>query len=215
MKLTVRKCVLGTLLFFTARAAGAAPGQFSISIGAIGAIAGSSIPLSAYQGVGAAGSVEYRFSDFFAGGISGGLVEFIASPNASIADPTVYQKQDMKTSWLDLTGRFFPLPASPLGEVYFQLGFGVSPHLANFPDYFPNYTSQIFPGPQFSPETSGTLNWDAQASLGYLFNLGGGQGLDLGLQTDTFWPPADRSLQTLGLRAEMVFFIGGPKAAEK
>jgi hypothetical protein len=173
--------------------ASADPGQVSLSLEGIGAQAFGQIPMTATQGIGLSGTAEYRLSSLFALGLTSGIVEFIAPHNA----------QDMKTIWLDLSGRFFPLPASPAGEWYFQLGMGVSPHLGLFPDYWPNYTDQL-QAEQFYQVPSGNIYWDAQAALGYLFSLGGYWALDVGAQYDFFWPPLDTPLQTIGLRSGIV-----------
>ena len=170
------------------------PGSLTLSLDAEASAATSPITLTAHDGIGPAGSLEYRASDLLALGITGGMIEFIAPPTI----------QDMKSVWLDLGAWFYPLPASPLGEVYLQAGFGVSPHLGLFPDYFPNYSSQVY-GEKFYKVPPGTIFWDAQASLGYRFTLDKAWALDLGFQWDHFWPPEDRPLDTFGLRLGMAY----------
>jgi hypothetical protein len=183
----------------------AKPGEVSLSFDAVGAQASSEIPLTATRGIGLSGSADYRLSDFFAVGLTGGLVEFIAPPNM----------QDMKTIWLDGVGRFYPFNSSPVGEAYLQLGFGVCPHLGLFPDYWPNYTIQGFGGNQYYQEPPGTIYWNAQIVAGYVFSLGKDWGLDTGIEYDYFWPPASTPLQTIGLRTGLVFSfsLDAPKKA--
>jgi len=171
-------------------------GRLWFSLGPIVGAAASSIPLTATQGIGYAGAVEVGLSDAFSLGLDTGMIEFLASPG---------HKQDMKSIWLDLTGRFYPLRQSAWGGPYFQAGFGVSPHLGLFPDYFPNYTTNG-KTEEFYPE-KGAVYWDAQGSAGWFFALSGDWGLDTAFQYDYFWPPADRPLQTYSLRAAVVLSI--------
>jgi hypothetical protein len=191
------KRLLGILVLAAPAGLQAAPGQISLSLDTMGALASSPIPLTADEGVGFSGTVDDQLSDFFALGLTGGLVEFIAPHNV----------QDMKTIWLDLDGRFFPFELSPLGQPYFQLGLGFSTHLALFPDYWPNYTSQgVYQ--QYYKEPPGVVYWDAQAVVGYLFTLSKDWALDAGLQYDLFWPPINTPLQTIGLKAGIVWSFG-------
>lgn len=185
---------LGLALWLVGAQAGAGTlGRLSFSLGPIVGAAQSDIPLSATQGIGYAGAAQWGLSDLFSLGLDTGLVEFIA-PNHG---------QDMKSVWLDLTGRFYPFPQAAWGGPYLEAGFGVSPHLGLFPDYFPNYTTNG-KTEQFYPE-KGAIYWAAQGSVGWLWNLGGDWGIDTAFQYDYFWPPADRPLRTYSLRAAAVW----------
>ncbi len=191
------KNILKIIFFITFLIPGysnAAPGQLSLTLDTTVAQAASQMPLTATQGLGFSGALDYRLTDFFAIGINSGLIEFIAPNNG----------QDMKTIWLDVDGRFFPFKPSDFGEAYLQLGFGVCPHFGLFPDYWPNYASQ-YNQPLFYNDPPGTIYWDAQAAVGYIFSLGKDLGLDTGIEYDYFWPPADTPLQTFAFKAGVVF----------
>ena len=73
----------------------AKPGQLSLSLDVLGALPSLYIASGANQGLGLECSADYRLSDAFAFGLTGGMIEFIA--------PT--GKQDFKTVWLDLMRR--------------------------------------------------------------------------------------------------------------
>jgi hypothetical protein len=174
----------------------AAPGEILVSGDVLGAQDYSQAPLITPRGIGLSGSADYRLSDFFALGLTTGLTEFIAPVN----------EEDMKTIWLDVDGRFYPFQPSPVGEAYLQLGFGVSPHLGLFLDYWPYLINQ-------STDPPGTVYWDTQIVAGYVFSLGKDWGLDTGLEYDYFSAPGNINLQTIGLRTGLVFSfsLDGPK----
>ncbi|HEY5039237.1 MAG TPA: hypothetical protein VIJ93_09225, partial [bacterium] len=153
--------LLFLLHFWFSSEASAKPGQLSLSLDILGALPSLNMPSGANQGLGLEALVDYRASDFFAFGLSVGMVEFIA--------PT--GMEDMKTVWLDLMGRFFLLPRSSFGEPYIQGGFGVSPNLKGlFTDYWPDYIGQNY-GPGSYQTSPGTIYWTTQVAVGYLFIL--------------------------------------------
>jgi hypothetical protein len=166
-------------------------GQLSFSLEALGVLPSLSLPTGANSGLGLGGMVDYRVSKFFDFGLSTGFVEFIA--------PT--GNGDMKTVWLDLMGRFFPLPASSFGEPYLQLGFGFSPYIGGiFEDYWSYYAAQNMG----QPTSPGSFYGTTDVSIGCLFPLGGDWSLDSGIQYDVFWPPTNLLLQTFSLRTGIV-----------
>jgi len=174
---------------------GAQPEGFALSFGGLASKAYTSILLKPNGGFGVSGALEYGFSDWFSAGVDVGLVEYIA--------PT--GQADMKSAWADLTGRFFPFPASGLGQPYWQVGFGFSPFVAGlFEDYWPNYAA----AQSGLPLSSGVIYWNAQTSLGYRFFLSPNWALDTDAQYNLFWPPATPRLQTLSFETRLVLFLG-------
>ena len=121
------------------------------------------------------------------------MVEFIA--------PT--GREDMKTVWLDMMERFYPFPTTTTGEAYFQFDFGFSPYPALFTDYWQYYAAANI-GPAYA-EPPGTIFWNAQASVGYLFTLDKDWSLDTGIQYGVYGPPWVGALQTLGMKAGLVW----------
>jgi hypothetical protein len=183
------------ILILWPSAALADPPGFSLSLGGTASKSYAPVPLRPNGGFGVIGGVEYGFSNWFSGGLSGGLVEFISPPG----------DEDMKTAWLDLTGRFFPLADSPLGRPYWELGFGISPFIAGvYSDYWPDYAAAKLG----QPLRAGVVYWNTQTSVGYRFHLGPQWALDTEVQYNVFWPPSDLVLQTLGFDARLVWFFG-------
>ncbi len=187
---------LSTFLFLPSLSKGTEVGKVTLSFGGVVGQAYSLIHLTATQGPGLAGGLEYRLSDFLSMGLDAGMIEFLHGPRPSYP-------QDMKSVWLDLFGRFHAL-SSPFGEAYLQLGGGVAPHLALFPDYFPNYTTNG-QSEEFYKSSPGTIYWNLQTAVGYFFNLDKDWGLDTAFRYDYFWPPEDRPLQTLTLSAKVAW----------
>ena len=170
-------------------------GRLSLTVDVVGALPSLNLPSGANQGLGFAGTADYRLSDDFALGLTGGMVEFIA--------PT--GNQDLKTTWLDLMGRLYPLAPSPGAEPYLQLGFGFSPYIGGiFEDYWSHYAAQNLN----ASTPSGSIYLNAQGILGFQFYLFGDMTLDAGFQYDIFWPPANAFLQTLSVRAGLVRSFG-------
>jgi hypothetical protein len=168
---------------------------FSLLFGGVASKAYSSIPLKPNSGFGISSALEYGFSDWFSAGIDAGLVEYVA--------PT--GQADMKSAWVDLTGRFFPFTASGLGQPYWQVGFGFSPFVKGlFEDYWPDYVSHQLNG----SVPSNAIYWNAQTSIGYRFFLSRNWALDTDVQYNLFWPPVTPRLQTLGVETRLVLFLG-------
>lgn len=192
--------VLSLLMIF----GGALPAmadRLSLSLGGLGDLASLNTPTGANRGLGVAGALEVRLDSPFAFGLDGGLVEFIAPTN----------HEDMKTTWLDLMGRFYPLPQSPLGEAYLQGSFGVCPDVSGlFEDYWTVYFFQVY-GHIAAQPPSGQIDWNTRLGAGWLLPLGGPWSLDLQLNTAWFWPPANPLLETydLGAQARYTFDLGG------
>lgn len=173
----------------------AKPGKLSLTVDVAGALPSLDLPSGANKGLGFAGTADYRLSDAFAFGLTGGMVEFLA--------PT--GNQDLKTTWLDLMGRFYPLAPSTWAEPYLQLGFGFSPYIGGiFEDYWSHYAAQNLN----APTSSGSIYLNAQAVLGCQIYLVEDMALDAGFQYDVFWPPSDPFLQTFGFRAGLVRSFG-------
>ena len=166
-------------------------GQLSLTVDILGALPNLNLPSGANRGLGFSGTADYRLTDAFAFGLTGGMVEFLA-PTGS---------EDMKTTWLDLMGRLYPLPKSPLGEPYLQLGFGFSPYIGGiFEDYWSRYAATNLG----APTGSGTVYLATQGAIGFLLSLGEDVSLDAGIQYDLFWPPTNPLLQTYSLRLGLV-----------
>lgn len=173
-------------------------GQISISLDGLADWPNFNMPSGANYGLGVVGSLEFRGQGPFSIGLNSGMVEFLA--------PT--GQQDLKTLWLDVMGRAYPLPVGFFGEPYLQLGVGVSPYLGGiFEDYWPQYAARYL-GWKTDP---GTVYFTGQVALGTVLPLDKDLGLDTGLQYDLFGPPWQGSLDTLGFRAGMVWsFSLGP-----
>jgi hypothetical protein len=191
----IKKIWIFALLIVAPSWASAQPEGLALSLGGVASKAYTSIPLKPNGGFGITSTLEYGFSDWFSAGIDGGLVEYI-SPTG---------QADMKSAWVDLTGRFFPFTASGLGQPYWQVGFGFSPFVKGlFEDYWPDYVSHQLNG----SVPSNAIYWNAQTSIGYRFFLSRNWALDTDVQYNLFWPPVTPRLQTLGVETRLVLFLG-------
>jgi hypothetical protein len=180
------------VLFFLVLPAGvlAQPRGFSLSLGGVAAKGFTSFNLVPDGGFGVCASVEWGLAPPWAAGLDAGLVEYLAPSGQG----------DMKSAWLDIVGRFFPLADSSLGLPYVRAGLGISPFIPGlFEDYWPNYAAHYgYAG------SSSQVNWTGQAALGYRFHLEGAWALDAGARWDIFWADEGTPLQTLGLEARAV-----------
>ncbi len=102
---------------------------FSLSLGGVAAKGFSSFKLVPDGGFGVCASMEWGLTPGWDAGFEAGLVEYLAPSGET----------DMKSAWLDLIGRFFPIEDSPLGLPYIRAGFGFSPFIKGlFDDYWPD-----------------------------------------------------------------------------